>query len=95
MPRQLVECVPNFSEGRDPAKIDAIVKAILSVPEVALLDRESDADHNRRREGGGLAPPAGNHRIKRPRIAMVLAAWSLAAWSLGLSRLVASGVSRN
>ena len=47
MPRQLVECVPNFSEGRDPAKIDAIVNAILSVPEVALLDRESDADHNR------------------------------------------------
>jgi glutamate formiminotransferase/formiminotetrahydrofolate cyclodeaminase len=47
MPRQLVECVPNFSEGRDPAKIDAIVQAILSVPEVVLLDRESDADHNR------------------------------------------------
>src|SRR5947207_9436515 len=47
MPRQLVECVPNFSEGRDPAKIDAIVQSILSVPEVFLLDRESDADHNR------------------------------------------------
>ncbi|HWC95748.1 MAG TPA: glutamate formimidoyltransferase [Candidatus Sulfopaludibacter sp.] len=47
MPRQLVECVPNFSEGRDPSKIDAIVQAILAVPEVALLDRESDADHNR------------------------------------------------
>ena len=47
MPRQLVECVPNFSEGRDPAKIDAIVQAILAVPEVVLLDRESDADHNR------------------------------------------------
>ena len=47
MPRQLVECVPNFSEGRDPAKIDAIVQAILAVPDVALLDRESDADHNR------------------------------------------------
>ncbi len=47
MPRQLVECVPNFSEGRDAAKIDAIVQAILSVPEVVLLDRESDADHNR------------------------------------------------
>jgi glutamate formiminotransferase len=47
MPRQLVECVPNFSEGRDAAKIDAIVGAILSVPEVVLLDRESDADHNR------------------------------------------------
>ena len=45
--RQLVECVPNFSEGRDPAKIDAIVQAILAVPEVVLLDRESDPDHNR------------------------------------------------
>ncbi|HLK69517.1 MAG TPA: glutamate formimidoyltransferase [Bryobacteraceae bacterium] len=47
MPRQLVECVPNFSEGRDTAKIDAIVQTILSVPDVVLLDRESDADHNR------------------------------------------------
>lgn len=47
MPRQLIECVPNFSEGRDTAKIDAIVAAILSGPEVVLLDRESDADHNR------------------------------------------------
>jgi glutamate formiminotransferase / formiminotetrahydrofolate cyclodeaminase len=47
MPRQLVECVPNFSEGRDSAKMDAIVQAILGVPEVVLLDRESDADHNR------------------------------------------------
>jgi glutamate formiminotransferase / formiminotetrahydrofolate cyclodeaminase len=47
MPRQLVECVPNFSEGRDAGKIDAIVQSILDVPEVVLLDRESDADHNR------------------------------------------------
>src|SRR5438477_8262326 len=47
MPRQLIECVPNFSEGRDAAKIDAIVQAVLSVPEVVLLDRESDADHHR------------------------------------------------
>src|ERR1017187_2489922 len=47
MPRQLVECVPNFSEGRDAGKIDAIVQAALAVPEVVLLDREADADHNR------------------------------------------------
>jgi len=47
MPRQLVECVPNFSEGRDAARIDAIAQAILRVPEVVLLDREADADHNR------------------------------------------------
>jgi glutamate formiminotransferase len=46
MPRP-VECVPNFSEGRDASKIDAIVQAILAVPEVVLLDREADADHNR------------------------------------------------
>lgn len=47
MPTQLVECVPNFSEGRDTATIDAIVRSILSAPEVVLLDREADADHNR------------------------------------------------
>jgi glutamate formiminotransferase len=47
MARQLVECVPNFSEGRDAAKMDAIVQAILTVPDVVLLDRESDTDHNR------------------------------------------------
>jgi glutamate formiminotransferase len=47
VPRQLIECVPNFSEGRDARKIDAIVESILAVPEVVLLDRESDADHNR------------------------------------------------
>lgn len=45
--KQIVECVPNFSEGRDLAKVDAIVAAILEVPGVVLLDRSSDADHNR------------------------------------------------
>ena len=43
----LVQCVPNFSEGRDSAKVDAIVAAITSVQGVTLLDREMDADHNR------------------------------------------------
>jgi len=47
MGRQLIECVPNFSEGRDAAKVEAITQTILSVPDVVLLDRESDADHNR------------------------------------------------
>ena len=42
----LVECVPNFSEGRDKAKVDAIVDA-MTVEGVYLLDREMDADHNR------------------------------------------------
>jgi len=43
----LVECVPNFSEGRDVAKVDAIVSAITAVDGVVLLDREMDADHHR------------------------------------------------
>jgi glutamate formiminotransferase len=42
----LVECVPNFSEGRDKTKVDAIVDA-MKMPGVYLLDREMDADHNR------------------------------------------------
>ena len=42
----LVECVPNFSEGCDKAKVDAIVAA-MKVDGVYLLDREMDADHNR------------------------------------------------
>ncbi len=42
----LVECVPNFSEGRDKIKIDAIVEAIKR-DGVYLLDREMDFDHNR------------------------------------------------
>ena len=42
----LIECVPNFSEGRDKAKVDAIVEA-MKIDGVYLLDREMDADHNR------------------------------------------------
>ena len=45
--KRLIECVPNFSEGRDPAIVDAIVQAMSSVPGVYVLDREMDADHNR------------------------------------------------
>jgi glutamate formiminotransferase/formiminotetrahydrofolate cyclodeaminase len=47
MSRTIVECVPNFSEGRDASKVDAIIAAIQSVPGVVILDRELDADHNR------------------------------------------------
>jgi glutamate formiminotransferase/formiminotetrahydrofolate cyclodeaminase len=42
----LVECVPNFSEGRNKAVVDAIVEA-MKVDGVYLLDREMDSDHNR------------------------------------------------
>lgn len=43
----LIECVPNFSEGRDERKVEAIIAAALAGPDVYLLDREMDADHNR------------------------------------------------
>lgn len=43
----LIECVPNFSEGRDAAKIAAIVQAILDGPQVLLLHQTMDVDHNR------------------------------------------------
>jgi glutamate formiminotransferase / formiminotetrahydrofolate cyclodeaminase len=44
---KLVECVPNFSEGRDPQKLATIVAEIESVEGVQLLDQEMDKDHNR------------------------------------------------
>ena len=43
----LVECIPNFSEGRRDEVIVQICAAITSVPGVKLLDRHSDPDHNR------------------------------------------------
>src|SRR5450631_458938 len=46
MPSTLVECVPNFSEGRDKVKVDAIIDA-MKIPGVYLLDQEMDSDHNR------------------------------------------------
>ena len=44
---KLVECVPNFSEGRREEVIDAIVDAARGVPGVKVLDHSSDVDHNR------------------------------------------------
>lgn len=44
---KIVECVPNFSEGRDEEKIELIVRAIASAPDVFVLDRDMDPDHNR------------------------------------------------
>jgi len=45
--KRLIECVPNFSEGRDPEKVDALIQAMSKVPGVWVLDYEMDADHNR------------------------------------------------
>src|SRR5437763_1100423 len=45
-PMSLVECVPNFSECRDTAKVEGIIAA-MKVDGVYLLDKEMDADHNR------------------------------------------------
>ena len=45
--RALVECVPNFSEGRDRAVIDAIAEAIRDAPGCTLLDVDPGASTNR------------------------------------------------
>jgi glutamate formiminotransferase/formiminotetrahydrofolate cyclodeaminase len=47
MPNQLVECVPNFSEGRDDAKIAQIVDAVKSVSGVRVLNVDPGQDMNR------------------------------------------------
>jgi len=44
---QIVECVPNFSEGRNPEVIQAIAALVRSVPGVVLLDETKDPDHHR------------------------------------------------
>ncbi len=43
----MIECVPNFSEGRDPGVVAEIARAIAAVDGVALLGYESDHDHHR------------------------------------------------
>ena len=43
----LIECVPNVSEGRRPAIVNAIAEAVSQVEGVRLLDRSSDEAHNR------------------------------------------------
>ncbi len=44
---KIIECVPNFSEGKDQKTFDAIKQAIDSTPDVKLLSLEPDADYNR------------------------------------------------
>ena len=44
---RLVECVPNFSEGRRPEVVDELANAVLATSGAFLLDRTSDPDHNR------------------------------------------------
>ena len=47
MPRKIVECIPNFSEGRDQKVIDVLLDTIRSVKGVRILDHHADTDHNR------------------------------------------------
>jgi len=44
---KIVECVPNFSEGRRPEVIGEIIREIEAVQGITLLDSEMDKDHNR------------------------------------------------
>lgn len=44
---QIVQCVPNISEGRRPDVVEAVVSEVQTTAGVSLLDYSSDADHNR------------------------------------------------
>lgn len=47
MQKKLIECIPNFSEGRDPKKIQKIKDSISHVKGIHILNCTSDTDHNR------------------------------------------------
>lgn len=47
MTRALVECVPNVSEGRDRARLEAFAAAVRATPAVTLMDVHADPDHHR------------------------------------------------
>jgi len=47
MASQLIECVPNFSEGRRPSVIEALVEPFRRTEGCVLLDHRADPDHNR------------------------------------------------
>lgn len=47
MARKIIECVPNFSEGRNKEVIEAVVNEVRKVKGVSLLSYSSDKDHNR------------------------------------------------
>src|SRR3712207_7771913 len=44
MPMELIQCVPNFSEGRDLETVEALASAVRKTPGVLLADRSSDPD---------------------------------------------------
>jgi len=54
----IVECVPNFSEGNDPAIVASIARAVSSVAGALLLDITADQDHNRSVLTFAGSPPA-------------------------------------
>lgn len=45
--QKILECIPNFSEGRNQKTIDEILKSIQKIPQVSILNYTSDIDHNR------------------------------------------------
>ena len=57
--KKIVECIPNFSEGRRKEVVDAIASALAGRPGVALLDLEMDGAHNRCVLTAAGAPEAG------------------------------------
>jgi glutamate formiminotransferase len=69
----MIECIPNFSEGRRSEVVDAIMAAIAATPGVAILDTHSDADHNRSVVTfAGALEPVGEAAFQAVRVAAEL-----------------------
>ena len=66
----LVECVPNVSEGRRLEVVDGLAEVIRATPGIRLLDRTSDADHNR----SVFTFAGGPEAVERAALALVDAA---------------------
>ena len=77
---RIVECVPNFSEGRNQTTVCALVHAVESVPGVWLLDQTMDRDHHR----SVLALPV--HRMPSLKRPFALFAWQLTSSIFGSTR---------
>ena len=63
---KIIECVPNFSEGRDKEKIEKIVECFRGKDNVKLLDYSNDENHNRRHRCQGAQELGPRTQVREP-----------------------------
>ena len=77
---KIIECVPNFSEGRDLEKIDQIVAPFRIKAGVKLLDYSNDEDHNRLVVTLVGEPEAGNIPVWEQSMSSLSSRLRIPAW---------------